>query len=288
MRCLHTLAAAAAALGLSACISLGPKTGGADVASAPRGEVKGSAWQHTPQTQLAAALNAAVVLPAQATGGAIYRGPLAQAPAGGASKVPVVVFLHGSSGLGLKAIGEWQHWLALQGIASVAPDSFVLPNRGTYKSPVDKAVYERIHALRASEIPPTLALLRQAGWADQSRLVLAGTSEGAVTVARYSGPEFAARMLFSWSCEDNYFVQQPANALPADRPVLNVISSVDPYFSLANPWLGNPGAKGACVDALKDNKQAVVALIPGAPHTLLTLPQVQAITAGFLSNALRH
>ena len=31
-------------------------------------------------------------------------------------RAPVVVFLHGSSGLGLKAIGEWQLWLADLGI----------------------------------------------------------------------------------------------------------------------------------------------------------------------------
>ena len=64
--------------------------------------------------------------------------------------------------------------------------------------------------------------------------MLAGTSEGAVPVARYAGREFAARMLFAWSCEPNYFVTEPRNAFEADKPVLNVISSVDPFFSPTN------------------------------------------------------
>ncbi|MDO5291041.1 MAG: alpha/beta hydrolase [Pseudomonadota bacterium] len=256
--------------------------------AAPKGEVKGTAWAHTPQSLQALVQNAAVVLPAQATGAGIYAGQWANAPRSAKTRVPVVLFLHGSSGLGLKAIGQWQHWLATQGIASVAPDSFALPGRITYKSPIDKASYERLHALRASEIAPTLAAIQAAPWADTSRLVLAGTSEGAVPVARYSGQAFAARMVFAWSCEPNYFVADPRNAFPPEQPVLNVISGADPYFSSANAWLDNPQARGSCAEALKSSPQSIVAVIPGAPHTLLNLPRVQEITAGFLNGVLRR
>ena len=198
--------------------------------AAPTGEIKGTAWAHTPQSLAASVQNANVVLPAQATGGAAYSGKWSAMPASAKGKVPVVLFLHGSSGLGLKAIGEWQQWLAAQGIASVAPDSFALPDHVTYKSPIDKASYERIHALRASEIAPALAAIQTAPWADTSKLVLAGTSEGAVPVARYAGREFAARMLFAWSCEPNYFVTEPRNAFEADKPVL-ASSAASIHFS---------------------------------------------------------
>lgn len=277
-----TLAPLALAALLAGCAAPPP----APKAAAPAGEIKGSAWAHTPQSLVASVQNAAVVLPAQVTGGSVYSGKWSAIPASAKGQVPVVLFLHGSSGLGLKAIGEWQLWLAAQGIASVAPDSFALPDHVTYKSPIDKASYERIHALRASEIAPALAAIQAAPWADTSRLVLAGTSEGAVPVARYAGKAFAARLLFAWSCEPNYFVTEPRNAFEADKPVLNVISSVDPFFSPTNPWLGNAQAKGSCAEALKDHKQAVIALIPGAPHTLITLPQVQAVTGGFLRSVL--
>ena len=233
----------ATALLLCACASAPPP---AATPAAPQGEIKGTAWAHTPQSLAASVQNASVVLPAQATGAAAYTGQWSGLPASAKARVPVVLFLHGSSGLGLKAIGEWQQWLATQGIASVAPDSFALPDHVTYKSPIDKASYERIHALRASEIAPALAAIRAAPWADTSRLVLAGTSEGAVPVARYAGNEFAVRLLFAWSCETNYFVTEPRNAFEPGKPVLNVISSVDPFFSPANTWLGNPAARGSC------------------------------------------
>lgn len=249
----------------------------------PTGEIKGSAWAHTAESLKAAAAQADVCIPAAATGQKEFVGKFKDIPAMAGRRVPVIVFLHGSSGLGLKAIGEWQQWLCGLGYASVAPDSFALADRVTYKSPIDKASYEKIHALRASEIRPMLDALRGQAWADTGRLVLAGTSEGAVPVARYSGTEFSARMLFAWSCETNYFVTAPMNAFEAGKPVLNVISSTDPFFSKSNAWLGNADAQGHCGAALAGQPKASVLLVPGAPHTLLNLPGARSAAAGFLS-----
>ncbi len=266
---------------VSAALALWVATAAAQ-APAAAGEIKGDAWVHSSESLAASVQQADVCLPAAATGGSPYSGKFSGMPKAAGNKVPVVLFLHGSSGLGLKAIGEWQQWLCSLGVASMAPDSFTLPGRATYKSPIDKALYERIHALRASEIAPALAALKAQPWADASRLVLAGTSEGAVPVARYGGTEFAARMLFAWSCEENYFVEQPRNAFEPGKPVLNVISATDPFFSKANAWLGNPQAQGHCAAALKDNPQAAVLLVPNAPHTLLNQPAARDAAAGFL------
>ena len=249
----------------------------------PAGEIKGEAWVHTKDSLAATADQADVCLPPAATGGKLYFGKFKDIPKLQGVRVPTVLFLHGSSGLGLKAIGEWQQWLCGLGYASIAPDSFTLPGHVTYKSPIDKDAYERIHALRASEIAPALSALKGQTWVDLGRLVLAGTSEGAVPVARYSGSEFAARMLFAWSCESNYFVRSAQNAFEANKPVLNIISASDPFFSKSNSWLNNAEAQGHCGAALAGNPQASVLLVPNAPHTLLNLPATRNATAGFLS-----
>jgi dienelactone hydrolase len=250
---------------------------------APVGDIKGDAWVHTPASLAATAQQADVCLPAGSAGGTVFCGKFKDIPARNGGPFPVVVFLHGSSGLGLKAIGEWQQWLSSLGYASIAPDSFTLAGHVTYKSPIDKDAYEKILALRASEIAPTLAALKNQTWADPTRLILAGTSEGAVPVARYPGTEFSARMLYAWSCEANYFVKEPLNAFEPGKPVLNVISTTDPFFSRSNTWLGNPQAEGHCGPALKDNPRAAVLLVPNAPHTLLNLPAARTATAGFLA-----
>lgn len=253
----------------------------------PAGEIKGSAVSHTSASARDVMDTAALVLPAAATGERVFAGLLRDAPREIRGQWPLVVFMHGSSGLGLAAIGEWQQWLAGMGIASLAPNSFALPDRLTYKSPVDKATYERVHALRLSEVALATQAVAQLPWVDRTRVVLAGTSEGATAVARYAGAEYAARIVFSWSCEDNYFVQAHGTALPQDRPVLNVMSSTDVFFSASNSWLGNPAPQGHCGSALKANKQASVVLIPGAPHTLLNLPQARHPVAGFLRDVFK-
>ncbi len=253
----------------------------------PSGEIKGDAWVHTKDSLAASSQQADVCLPAVATGGSVFCGKFKDIPKLTGPQVPVVVFLHGSSGLGLKAIGEWQKWLAGLGYASVAPDSFTLAGHVTYKSPIDKESYEKIHALRASEIAPVLAALKNQTWVDSRSLILAGTSEGSVPVARYSGTEFIARILYAWSCEANYFVIEPRNSFEAGKPVLNVISAQDPFFSKTNTWLGNAQAQGHCAAALKDNALASVLLIPNAPHTLLNLPATRSATAGFLSQFIK-
>lgn len=254
--------------------------------STPQGEMMGSAVVHTAASTLNVIENANVALPSSATGDGVFFGKWRDRPKATRGQAPVVVFLHGSSGLGLAAIEEWQKWLASIGIASVAPDSFALPDRLTYKSPIGKDVYERIHQLRATEIRMAAAAVKGAAWADQSRIVLAGTSEGATAVARDGSGGFAARLIFSWSCEDNYFVEAHRTQAVDDQPVLNVISSVDPFFSPANAWLGNPAARGNCAAAFAQAKRAVIVLIPGAPHTLINLPFVRGVTRSFLETAL--
>lgn len=255
--------------------------------TAPAGEIKGTATAHTAASRVDVMAGAQVALPTALTQSTPFVGKWRDMPNNLSGKVPVVVFLHGSSGLGLKAIEEWQRWLADMGIASIAPDSFALPDRVTYKSPIPKSNYEQIHALRASEIPLAVAALKSAAWADTSRMALAGTSEGATSVARYTGNEFVARMMYAWSCEDNYFVESHRTAIPADQAFLNVISLVDPFFSSTNTWLGNDKPRGHCGDAARAYKKATVVLLGDAPHTLLNLPAARAATAEFVRQTLK-
>ena len=278
--------AAACVLGLSACSTTAPA---APTAATPQGEIKGTATAHTGASLQAAISQAWVDLPASVTGGAVYSGPLSQAPAARA-RVPVVVFVHGSSGVN-PAIKEWQKWAAQTlGVASISADSMQLQGRMTYKSPIAKADYEKVHGLRAAELQAAVQALPTLAWADASRFVIAGTSEGAVAVARYqaaaNAPAEKGRLIFSWSCEDNYHVQSHQTRIPATLPVLNIMSSTDIYFSQSNPWLGNPAAVGHCGAALAQNKLSSVVLIPGAPHTLFNLPQARHATEGFLRDQL--
>jgi poly(3-hydroxybutyrate) depolymerase len=232
--------------------------------------------------------NADVAAPSGLFGPTAFFGKWRSLPTAGAVKpVPVVVFLHGSSGQS-EATRAFQKWLAESlGVASVAPDSMSLPNRITYQSPVSKEIYERVHALRAAEIQVALEAVKRSSWADPTRLLLAGTSEGSVAVARWPGADFAGRMIYAWSCEKNYFVDEPRTAVRLEEPVLNVISGNDPYFSAKNPWNAGYDVRGHCGEAFKAHKTAMIVLLPHLPHTLFNDPLAQGATAGFVRAALR-
>lgn len=91
-----------------------------------------------------------------------------------------------------------------------------------------------------------------------------------------------AKLIFSWSCESNYHVEDPRSVLPDDLPVLNVMSLADKYFSPANSYLDNDAAFGYAREVLQNNPNASILLLPQAPLTLLNLPQVHAAAAEIL------
>ena len=95
-------------------------------------------------------------------------------------------------------------------------------------------MYEAVHRLRLDEIRAAVAACRGCpGW------MPAGCSWPAAARARWPsrwrGTEFLGRLIYSWPCEDNYFVDRADNGFAPDCPILNILSGHDPYFSADSP-----------------------------------------------------
>ena len=219
--------------------------------------------------------------------GGVWQGTLRHLPpTSTAAPLPLLIFLHGSSGLN-PATRAYQAWLAAGlGIASLAPDSFSRPNRPRYQSPAPTAQYEAVHALRLQEIATALAALPLLPWVDGGKLLLAGSSEGGVAAARWRGHEFAGRLIYGWSCEDNYFVEKADNGFDAGCPLLNILSDADPFFGCDSEYNRGRQVDGDSRRALAGMPQAKLVLLPNAPHTLYNLPEARALTADFLRGLL--
>ena len=261
------------ALAAALLIALAAPAMSADV---PQGTIKGKAWVQTDRTMAEAMAQSWTVLPASVTGDKTYEGTNIRAPET-KGKAPAVIFVHGSGGINPQ-IKAFQKRLADElGIASFTADSFQLPDRMTYTSPIDPMDYEKIHALRASELTAAVEFLAKQPWFN-GRFVIAGTSEAA--------PAEAGRIIFSWSCENNYHVVQHKTRIPDGMPVLNIMSSKDKYFSQANPYLGNHEAVGNCSKALQGNPNARIVLIKDAPHTLMNEPEAREAEDKFLKDVL--
>lgn len=250
------------------------------------GDIKGTTLDPTPDNLAATFAKANLVLPASLTGGERWQGFPSAAPAV-TGKAPLVILLHGSSGVA-PAVKDFQVWLAdTLGLASLAPDSLAIEGRLLYVSPVAIDIYERVHALRLAELDHALKASKAWSWVDRARIVLAGTSEGSVAVSRYSGAESAARLIYSWSCEANYFVDGPRPGFGRSEPVFNAISARDPYFSPRNPWNKDYAVSGSCAGALKGNPNARILVVDADVHTILNRADVRAGTADFLKAALK-
>lgn len=250
------------------------------------GDIKGTTLDPSADNLAATWSKANLVLPASLTGRERWQGVPSAAPEV-TGKAPLVVLMHGSSGVA-PAVKDFQVWLAdALGLASVAPDSLAIEGRLTYVSPVPVEIYERVHALRLAELAYALNASKTWAWVDRARIVIAGTSEGSVAVSRYGGPESAARLIYSWSCEANYFVDRPRPGFGPEEPVFNAISGRDPYFSPSNPWNKDYNVTGSCAGALKGDPHAVVLVVDADVHTILNRADVREATSRFLTGVLK-
>lgn len=257
-------------------------------AQAPKGEVKGTTLAPDAANLAMTWNEAQVVLPRGLAGGELWIGPVKTLPSLPTARLhPLVIFMHGSSGIA-GFVTEYQKWLAQDlGLASIAPNSMAIPDRLTYKSPVGKDVYERVHALRLGELETALREAVKIRWVDARRILVAGTSEGSVPVARLGAAGDAGRLLYAWTCEDNYFVDGHRTAIPATTPVLNVIAARDPYFSPSNTWVGGQTITGDCGAALKGNATASVVKLDTDQHTVVNQPAAREAVAPFIKRLLK-
>lgn len=231
---------------------------------------------------------ASVVLPASLTQDGVWSGVMLRARVKNTmGRAPTAIVMHGSSG-NAAAIKEYQRWLAEElGVASIAPDSLAIPNRLTYSSPIDKPTYERVHKLRLAELQHALTRASELPWVDDGRLVVIGSSEGSVPIGRLPGLPTLARIIYSWSCEANYFVESPGLALPTTAPTLTIISSRDPYFSAHNPWNKDYPVTGSCANALENHESATSVVLSSDKHTILGFPATRDLTKAFLHRILK-
>lgn len=248
------------------------------------GSIKGTADRHTEESLAETFKQGLLIAPYN-----FYEGALDAFEDAGVAfdSAPVFLFAHGSSGIS-DAVRNFGRWVASLGFIFFAPNSFALKDRITYTSPIARSDYERIHAMRTAELQNASIRLEEIPGFD-GRYVVAGTSEGGVAAARFQAPAGrteCGRLIFSWSCEDNYHVEAHRTHVPDDVPVINVMSAADKFFSKANPWLDNPEALGHAGRTLAKHPKAEIVLIPGAPHTLFALPQAQDAVKGFLGRVM--
>ena len=143
------------------------------------------------------------------------------------ARLPVVMYVHGCTGIGNY---DFFRRLADLGFIVVAPDSFAREWRPLQCDPESHTggfnVF--VYDFRLAEISYALDRLWLRPWADWSRMVLTGASEGAVAVALYRGDEFRGRVVAQWTCGGAPHVR--GLAAPPGEPLLAVVGADDPWY----------------------------------------------------------
>jgi len=197
---------------------------------------------------------------------------LGQLPAD--TKLPVVVYLHGCTGIGNF---DLLHRIAQAGFAVVAPDSFARTWRPRQCDPetLTGGYNLFVYDFRLAEVAYALDRLWHAPWADRNRMVLVGSSEGAVAAALYRGDEFRGRVVAQWTCFGAPHVT--GISAPPAEPVFALVGAEDPWYT------ANRGQSCAQFLAGRPTSSSHVVEGAGKPeHEVLAEPAVQQMVVEFL------
>jgi dienelactone hydrolase len=184
----------------------------------------------------------------------------------GVGKVPVVIMLHGGDGLETyqrASFAQWAEWFKARKFASIVIDSF--RGRGLSQFnyfPGQRDAYVNMLRQRATDLARTIEWLKTTDWADPSRLLIFGESQGAI-VAGLAAVERSVRLPqidMYLGCNPAYWNDHPP---PKDYP---------PSLWLLGEQDGVTPPK-ACIEARKrmaelgGNADAIkLIVLPGAFH----------------------
>lgn len=227
---------------------------------------------------------AQVILPGDARIHRMERVDVARrlAKAGFVGRLPVVVYLHGCTGIGATELAFGRR-LTEQGLVFVAPNSFARRFRPMQCDPMTRTggANQFVFDFRLGEVSYAVQRLKATPWADPDNLFLIGGSEGGVAAALYRGDAFKARVVFQWTCHGAPLIR--GVGAPADTPVLAIVNRDDPWYNRA----GDDDQAGDCGDFLADRPHSrSLVLDRGAVHGVLSDRVARQTIVGFIGDQL--
>lgn len=184
-------------------------------------------------------------------------------------RLPVVLYLHGCSGMGFHELVDLSQ-IATLGAIAVAPNSFARPGRPTA---CDQTTYLHrgpgMWQIRVDEVRYARARVAAEPWADDRRVALFGFSEGGFVVAGTRDARYAGYVVTGCNC--NGYGQVGIYA-PADKPVLAIRSSSDPWLT----------TQDACDGAVAGRPNSLSLRLDKPGHYMNSEPEAQAAIANFL------
>ena len=185
-------------------------------------------------------------------------------------KYPVIIYLHGCSGITSNHDSRWGKLLSESGFVVIQPDSLSRPGRISNCDPQNSITTNRFPMalpFREQEIAFAINELRKTSWADMSNIFLMGHSEGANAAARTRIAGFKGIVLSSGFCQTGINFEQGIKSL-----VVNFKS---------DPW--HKGNKSNCLVERTDGSIQLL-LIDGVGHGTFDNSSAQLEVVKFLKS----
>jgi len=199
-------------------------------------------------------------------------------------KLPVALYLHGCSGF-FSGDDFRMDWLARQGYATIAPDSFA---RSFYPDSCNVStreawLYKPTIEMRQNDAAYALEQIRSFSWVDQDNVYIYGFSEGGLTAVTLNSTNplhrTKARVVEGWNCISIPWEEYTGISSPDTEPLLTLFANQD-------PWLLGEQITDSCANFISPTNGSQSVLIDYAPlntqHTLLEALEIQEIVLNFL------
>jgi dienelactone hydrolase len=184
-------------------------------------------------------------------------------------KHPVVLFLHGCGG------PRTPNAFFALGVIIVAPNSFA---QGQKCNENDANAMLALLKSRGQDVAFASKQLREAGYVDTGKLILAGYSQGGQLAALYPGNEFKARVMVAWTCNHK---NPNLVGIKGSGPALAVLGTNDEYYRKV-------GISGNCDGAVASRGGPSKSVhIKGGSHEILDHAETKAAVAAFLPEVLK-
>lgn len=179
---------------------------------------------------------------------------------GGDTQLPVVIYLHGCTGITYEST-SWGNYIAGLGYIAILPDSMARRTE-TNCDPKSKksGKFPQAHAMRQEEIKYALEQVRKSPWADTKNIFLMGHSEGGTAAARTKHEGFSGIIISGWRCTNTKNPNFDGIFAPFETPILTLEWTRDDWQSEVT--------KGSCSEKFEKRNKAQQVLFPGSGHNV--------------------
>jgi dienelactone hydrolase len=198
-----------------------------------------------------------------------------------AKPLPVVIYLHGATGIDPDHDARWGSFIKDLGYIAVLPDSMARPGRKpNYDSRTGRGgVFPAANAMRIEETRYALEQVRKSAWADANNVFLMGHSEGGQAAARNRLPDFRGIIISGWTCTDSTRPGFDGIFAPLEIPILTLEWDHDAFRE------GTP-QQGSCANKFGERKKARRVLLSGTQHGTHGQREARDAVAQFLKENL--